>query len=92
MVDKSVLPSLQRGDAYFRYIEFYHAMLVPMPIALSGQLLLNQLVMVKPSKVEKNLVQSTTTVQRLNYLIKFKELVTVKKWLLYVMSIVVFNF
>lgn len=37
-------------------------MSVPMAIALSGQLLLNQPVMVKPSEAEKNLVQSTTAV------------------------------
>jgi len=45
-----------------RYIEFYDAMSVPMAIALSGQLLLGQPVMVKPSEAEKNLVQSTTAV------------------------------
>ncbi|XP_028765957.1 RNA-binding protein 39 isoform X2 [Neltuma alba] len=39
------------------YIEFYDAMSVPMAIALSGQLLLGQPVMVKPSEAEKNLVQ-----------------------------------
>ena len=44
-----------------RYIEFYDAMSVPMAIALSGQLLLGQPVMVKPSEAEKNLVQSTTS-------------------------------
>ncbi|XP_043812137.1 RNA-binding protein 39 isoform X2 [Manihot esculenta] len=44
------------------YIEFYDAMSVPMAIALSGQPLLGQPVMVKPSEAEKNLVQSTTTV------------------------------
>jgi hypothetical protein len=33
-----------------------------MAIALSGQLLLGQPVMVKPSEAEKNLVQSTTVV------------------------------
>eukprot|EP00250_Pteridium_aquilinum_P017203 c23506_g1_i5 orf=766-2052(+) len=43
------------------YIEFYDAMSVPMAIALTGQLLLGQPVMVKPSEAEKNLVQSTTT-------------------------------
>ncbi|XP_027352758.1 RNA-binding protein 39 isoform X1 [Abrus precatorius] len=43
------------------YIEFYDAMSVPMAIALSGQLLLGQPVMVKPSEAEKNLVQSNTT-------------------------------
>ncbi|KAL4579630.1 hypothetical protein LXL04_015784 [Taraxacum kok-saghyz] len=41
------------------YIEFYDAMSVPMAIALCGQLLLGQPVMVKPSEAEKNLVQST---------------------------------
>lgn len=35
-------------------------MSVPMAIALSGQPLLGQPVMVKPSEAEKNLVQSTT--------------------------------
>ncbi|KAL5561236.1 hypothetical protein UlMin_030983 [Ulmus minor] len=44
------------------YIEFYDVMSVPMAIALSGQPLLGQPVMVKPSEAEKNLVQSTTTV------------------------------
>ncbi|KAL9370652.1 hypothetical protein Peur_035792 [Populus x canadensis] len=44
------------------YIEFYDAMSVPMAIALSGQPLLSQPVMVKPSEAEKNLVQSTTAV------------------------------
>ncbi|GAB4847699.1 hypothetical protein Ancab_026761 [Ancistrocladus abbreviatus] len=43
------------------YIEFYDAMSVPMAIALSGQLLFGQPVMVKPSEAEKNLVQSTST-------------------------------
>ncbi|GAB2267751.1 hypothetical protein Dimus_002732 [Dionaea muscipula] len=38
---------------------FYDAMSVPMAIALSGQPLLGQPVMVKPSEAEKNLVQST---------------------------------
>lgn len=37
-------------------------MSVPMAIALSGQLLNGQPVMVKPSEAEKNLVQSNTTV------------------------------
>lgn len=45
-----------------RYIEFFDVMTVPMAIALSGQLLLGQPVMVKPSEAEKNLVQSTTAV------------------------------
>uniref|UniRef100_A0A5B6ZBK4 RRM domain-containing protein n=2 Tax=Davidia involucrata TaxID=16924 RepID=A0A5B6ZBK4_DAVIN len=44
------------------YIEFYDSMSVPMAIALSGQPLLGQPVMVKPSEAEKNLVQSTTSV------------------------------
>lgn len=44
-----------------RYVEFYDAMSVPMAIAMSGQLLLGQPVMVKPSEAEKNLVQSTAT-------------------------------
>ncbi|BAT73301.1 hypothetical protein VIGAN_01077400 [Vigna angularis var. angularis] len=43
------------------YIEFYDAMSVPMAIALSGQLLLGQPVMVKPSEAEKNLVQSNAS-------------------------------
>ena len=45
-----------------RYIEFYDVMSVPMAIALSGQPLLGQPVMVKPSEAEKNLVQSTAAV------------------------------
>ncbi|KAM5562591.1 hypothetical protein ABKV19_017681 [Rosa sericea] len=44
------------------YIEFYDAMSVPMAIALSGQPLRGQPVMVKPSEAEKNLVQSTSVV------------------------------
>ena len=36
-------------------------MSVPMAIAISGQLLLGQPVMVKPSEAEKNLVQSNTS-------------------------------
>eukprot|EP00249_Psilotum_nudum_P020997 c27926_g1_i3 orf=632-2377(-) len=44
------------------YIEFYDAMSVPMAIAMSGQLLRGQPVMVKPSEAEKNLVQSTSSV------------------------------
>lgn len=39
-------------------------MYVPMAIALSGQPLLGQPVMVKPSEAEKNLVQSTYVVSR----------------------------
>ncbi|CAK9316003.1 unnamed protein product [Citrullus colocynthis] len=42
------------------YVEFVDAMSVPMAIALSGQLLLSQPVMVKPSEAEKNQVQSTS--------------------------------
>ncbi|CAL9023569.1 unnamed protein product [Prunus brigantina] len=44
------------------YIEFYDAMSVPVAIALSGQPLLGQPVIVKPSEAEKNLVQSTSVV------------------------------
>ncbi|CAL2263174.1 unnamed protein product [Prunus armeniaca] len=44
------------------YIEFYDAMSVSMAIAHSGQPLLGQPVMVKPSEAEKNLVQSTSVV------------------------------
>ncbi|XP_045808539.1 RNA-binding protein 39 [Trifolium pratense] len=44
------------------YIEFYDVMSVPMAIALSGQPLLGQPVMVKPSEAEKNLAQSTASV------------------------------
>ncbi|KAL6525968.1 hypothetical protein OROHE_015492 [Orobanche hederae] len=44
------------------YIEFYDAMSVPMAIALSGQPLMGQPVMVKPSEAEKNLVQPTPAV------------------------------
>ncbi|KQJ96858.1 RNA-binding protein 39 [Brachypodium distachyon] len=40
------------------YIEFYDVMSVPMAIALTGQPLLGQAVMVKPSEAEKNLAQS----------------------------------
>ncbi|KAG6774088.1 hypothetical protein POTOM_021437 [Populus tomentosa] len=43
------------------YVEFYDAMSVPMAIALSGQLLFGQPVMVKPSEAEKNLVQSSAS-------------------------------
>ena len=46
---------------FYSYIEFYDAMSVPMAIALCGQLLLGQPVMVKPSEAEKNLVQSNAT-------------------------------
>ncbi|XP_073128325.1 uncharacterized protein [Henckelia pumila] len=48
-----------RRSKGFGYIEFYDAMSVPMAIALCGQPLLGQPVMVKPSEAEKNLVQST---------------------------------
>ncbi|URE27997.1 hypothetical protein MUK42_34819 [Musa troglodytarum] len=58
---------LKHHDSYFgvcrstiSYIEFYDVMSVPQAIALSGQLLLGQPVMVKPSEAEMNLVQSTT--------------------------------
>ncbi|CAB4291543.1 unnamed protein product [Prunus armeniaca] len=44
------------------YIEFYDAMSVSMAIAHSGQPLLGQPVMVKPSEAEKNLVESTSVV------------------------------
>ncbi|XWS62622.1 hypothetical protein CRYUN_Cryun06bG0027000 [Craigia yunnanensis] len=44
------------------YVEFYDVMSVPMAIALSGQPLLGQPVMVKPSEAEKNLVQLTSSV------------------------------
>lgn len=44
-----------------RYIEFYDVMSVPMAIAMSGQLIRGQPIMVKPSEAEKNLVQSTST-------------------------------
>ncbi|XP_075521023.1 uncharacterized protein LOC142554219 isoform X2 [Primulina tabacum] len=47
-------------DRDMRYIEFYDVMSVPMAIALCGQPLLGQPVMVKPSEAEKNLVQSTS--------------------------------
>ncbi|KAJ6739889.1 SPLICING FACTOR (PAD-1) putative-RELATED [Salix purpurea] len=43
------------------YVEFYDSMSVPMAITLSGQLLLGQPVMVKPSEAEKNLVQPTAS-------------------------------
>ncbi|KZV41128.1 RNA-binding protein 39 [Dorcoceras hygrometricum] len=49
-----------RRSKGFGYIEFYDVMSVPMAIALCGQLLLGQPVMVKPSEAEKNLVQSTS--------------------------------
>ena len=43
------------------YIEFYDALSTPMAIALSDQLLLGQLVMVKPSEAEKNFVQTNAS-------------------------------
>ncbi|XP_072083779.1 probable RNA-binding protein sce3 isoform X1 [Arachis hypogaea] len=46
-----------RRSKGFGYIEFYDVMSVPMAIALSGQFLLGQPVMVKPSEAEKNLVR-----------------------------------
>ncbi|KAL6185640.1 hypothetical protein ACLB2K_041770 [Fragaria x ananassa] len=52
-----------------RYMEFYDAMSVPMAIALSGQPLRSQPVMVKPSEAEKNLVQSTSVVSRVGGMI-----------------------
>ncbi|KAI5016193.1 hypothetical protein ZWY2020_006044 [Hordeum vulgare] len=45
----------------YKYIEFYDVMSVPMAIALTGQPLLGQAVMVKPSEAEKNLAQSNAT-------------------------------
>lgn len=42
------------------YVEFYDVMSVPMAIALSGQPIRGQPIMVKPSEAEKNLVQSTS--------------------------------
>ncbi|THG22890.1 hypothetical protein TEA_025374 [Camellia sinensis var. sinensis] len=44
-----------------RYIEFYDAMSMRMAIALSGHLLFGQPLMVKPSKAEKNLVQTNAS-------------------------------
>ncbi|KAL3843348.1 hypothetical protein ACJIZ3_000751 [Penstemon smallii] len=41
------------------YVEFVDVMSVPMAIALSGQPILGQPMMVKPSEAEKNLVQPT---------------------------------
>ncbi|CAK7338061.1 unnamed protein product [Dovyalis caffra] len=66
--DGNTLHSLKRADSEawiispgVRYVEFYDAMSVPIAIALSGQLLFGQLVMVKPSEAEKNLVQSSAS-------------------------------
>ncbi|XP_019057419.1 PREDICTED: RNA-binding protein 39 isoform X2 [Tarenaya hassleriana] len=52
---------ISRRSRGIGYVEFYDAMSVPMAIALSGQPLLGQPVMVKPSEAEKNLAQSTAT-------------------------------
>ncbi|CAA7405225.1 unnamed protein product [Spirodela intermedia] len=43
------------------YVEFYDVLSVPNAIALSGQLLFGQPVMVKPSEAEKNLAQSNVS-------------------------------
>ncbi|XP_038706995.1 RNA-binding protein 39-like [Tripterygium wilfordii] len=58
---KLIMDRNSRRSKGVGYIEFYDAMSVPMAIALSGQLLLGQPVMVKPSEAEKNLVQSNTS-------------------------------
>ncbi|XP_073022259.1 uncharacterized protein [Primulina eburnea] len=55
-----ILDRNSRRSKGFGYIEFYDVMSVPMAIALCGQPLLGQPVMVKPSEAEKNLVQSTS--------------------------------
>ncbi|KFK40079.1 hypothetical protein AALP_AA3G327700 [Arabis alpina] len=55
-----IMDRISRRSRGIGYVEFYDTMSVPMAIALSGQLLLGQPVMVKPSEAEKNLVQSTT--------------------------------
>ncbi|XVE67189.1 hypothetical protein DITRI_Ditri08aG0140300 [Diplodiscus trichospermus] len=57
-----IMDRISRRSKGVGYIEFYDVMSVPMAIALSGQPLLGQPVMVKPSEAEKNLVQSTTSV------------------------------
>ncbi|XP_044481499.1 probable RNA-binding protein 23, partial [Mangifera indica] len=57
-----IMDRVSRRSKGVGYIEFYDVMTVPMAIALSGQLLLGQPVMVKPSEAEKNLVQSTSNV------------------------------
>lgn len=54
-----IMDRISRRSRGIGYVEFYDAMSVPMAIALSGQPLLGQPVMVKPSEAEKNLVQST---------------------------------
>ncbi|CAN6870270.1 unnamed protein product [Brassica oleracea] len=55
-----IMDRISRRSRGIGYVEFYETMSVPMAIALSGQPLLGQPVMVKPSEAEKNLVQSTT--------------------------------
>ncbi|XP_027183588.1 RNA-binding protein 39 isoform X1 [Coffea eugenioides] len=57
-----IVDHISRRSKGIGYIEFYDVMSVPMAIALSGQPLLGQSVMVKPSEAEKNLVQSTASV------------------------------
>ncbi|KAK1559861.1 hypothetical protein Q3G72_019157 [Acer saccharum] len=57
-----IMDRISRRSKGVGYVEFYDVMSVPMAIALSGQPLLGQPVMVKPSEAEKNLVQSTTSV------------------------------
>ncbi|CAL5435948.1 unnamed protein product [Camellia sinensis] len=54
-------PELKTFERSWRYIEFYDAMSMPMAIALSGHLLFGQPLMVKPSKAEKNLVQTNAS-------------------------------
>ncbi|KAL1188532.1 Nucleolin 1 [Cardamine amara subsp. amara] len=54
-----IMDRISRRSRGIGYVEFYDTMSVPMAIALSGQPLLGQPVMVKPSEAEKNLVQST---------------------------------
>ncbi|GLT86050.1 hypothetical protein SLE2022_042130 [Rubroshorea leprosula] len=56
-----IMDRITRRSKGVGYIEFYDVMSVPMAIALSGQPLLGQPVMVKPSEAEKNLVQSTAS-------------------------------
>ncbi|GKV20872.1 hypothetical protein SLEP1_g30922 [Rubroshorea leprosula] len=56
-----IMDRISRRSKGVGYIEFYDAMSVPMAIALCGQPLLGQPVMVKPSEAEKNLVQSTAS-------------------------------
>ncbi|CAL5346246.1 unnamed protein product [Camellia sinensis] len=54
-------PELKTFERSWLYIEFYDAMSMPMAIALSGHLLFGQPLMVKPSKAEKNLVQTNAS-------------------------------